>query len=847
MKRIRRVVITGLGVVAPTGIGKEAFWSACIAGRSGIGPITCFDAGLLPTRIAGEVPDFDPLPLGLTQEEVQILDRGTQFALAAAKLAIDDSGLLAALDEDQPERMGVFMGTAMSPVDEGEKAWRRFTGGGMHQPRADEGKDSIDGAQSPNTLLLSLASASVIATHYHAYGPCAVFATGCSAGADAIGQAYWAIQEERADRMLAGGSDSAINASGINVFSVMKALSTRNDAPQQASRPYDGQRDGFVMAEGAGVLVLEELEVALARHAHIYAEIIGFVSNSNAYHMTALPEDGQPLQTLLRQAMQETGTTPERIGYINSHGSSTLFNERAETAAYKAVFGEYAYHIPISATKSMIGHTQGAASAIEAIVTALALDRQHIPPTINQQYPDPQCDLDYVPNVARRANFDIALTHSSGFGGVNSALVLARASSNRSPASSTQSPRRVVVTGMGVIAPNGIGKEAFWHATSNGISGIEHITRFSPSELPIQVAGEASDFKAERYLERKLANRTDRVTHMALAAAQEAIEDAQLALEEEQPQRVGTVIANTMGGVEFVLQQMEALHVRGPRAMSAYTAIAWLQVANAGQISVRYGLQGYCKTPVNDLAGGLDALGVAYRAIQRGAADVIITGGCEALLHPCTILVMAQSGYCTLGDDPRAYRPFDRRASGLILAEGAGICIMEEYEHALSRGAPIYGELVGYAQTNDAHSMHPSTSNGSRYARAICAAFKEAELNTADVGYFSLDGRATRNADEAEADALNRAFGLDLDRLLVSVPRAMHGHSFAAAGAIDTITALLSLRYGMIPPTINCEQPDPRYRLRPVREAGRPLLGQAVLLGGRSLNGANSVLAIRKV
>ncbi|HLQ11573.1 MAG TPA: beta-ketoacyl-[acyl-carrier-protein] synthase family protein, partial [Ktedonobacteraceae bacterium] len=322
MKRIRRVVITGLGVVAPTGIGKEAFWSACIAGRSGIGPITCFDAGLLPTRIAGEVPDFDPLPLGLTQEEVQILDRGTQFALAAANLAIDDSGLLAALDEDQPERMGVFMGTAMSPVDEGEKAWRRFTGGGMHQPRADEGKDAIDGAQSPNTLLLSLASASVIATHYHAYGPCAVFATGCSAGADAIGQAYWAIQEERADRMLAGGSDSAINASGINVFSVMKALSTRNDAPQQASRPYDGQRDGFVMAEGAGVLVLEELEVALARHAHIYAEIIGFVSNSNAYHMTALPEDGQPLQTLLRQAMQETGTTPERIGYINSHGSS---------------------------------------------------------------------------------------------------------------------------------------------------------------------------------------------------------------------------------------------------------------------------------------------------------------------------------------------------------------------------------------------------------------------------------------------------------------------------------------------------------------------------------------------
>lgn len=398
-----------------------------------------------------------------------------------------------------------------------------------------------------------------------------------------------------------------------------------------------------------------------------------------------------------------------------------------------------------------------------------------------------------------------------------------------------------------MIAPNGSGKEAFWRATSNGISGIGHMQHFSPSELPIQVAGEARDFRVEQHLERKLANRTDRMTHMALAATREAIEDAQLLLEHEQLQRVGAVIANTMGGVNYVIQQMEALHVRGPRAMSAYTAIAWLQVANAGQISVRYGLQGYCKAPVNDLVGGLDALGVAYRAIQRGTADVIIAGGCEALLNPCMLLLLAQSGYCALGDDPRAYRPFDRRASGLILAEGAGICIVEEYEHAIHRGAPIYGELVGYAQTNDAYGLHPSTPDGSRYARAICEAMKEADLRATDIGYFSLDGRATQNADSAEADALARAFGPDIDTLPISIPRSMLGHSFAAAGAIDTITALLALRYGKIPPTINCEQPDPRYRLQPAREAGMPLLQQAVLLGGRSLNGANSALAVKKL
>jgi len=301
-----------------------------------------------------------------------------------------------------------------------------------------------------------------------------------------------------------------------------------------------------------------------------------------------------------------------------------------------------------------------------------------------------------------------------------------------------------------------------------------------------------------------------------------------------------------MGGVDYVIQQIEALHVRGPRAMSAYTAIAWLQVANAAQISLRFGLQGYCKAPVNDLVGGLDALGTAYRAIQRGAADVIIGGGCEALLHPCMLLVLAQSGICALGDDPRAYRPFDRRASGLILAEGAGICVMEEYEHALRRGAPIYGELVGYAQTNDAHGLHVSPIDGSRYALAICDAMKEASLRAADIGYFSLDGRATHAADAAEADALIRAFGPDLDTLPTSVPRSMLGHSFAAAGAIDTIIALLSLRHGTIPPTINCQQPDPRHQLHPIHEPGTPLSQHAVLLGGRSLNGANSVLAIKR-
>ena len=416
----RRVVITGLGVVAPNGIGKENFWSACISGVSGIRRVTHFDASPLPTRIAGEVANFEPQAYGLTRDEVLSSDRNTQFALAAANLALQDAGLPSELSEEERDQMGVYMGSAMASITAGEQLWRQVTDLGTHYPRA-TGDDPV-----PVTLLSTHAPAAAIAAHHQLHGPCMVISTGCSAGADAIGEAFWAIQDGQVDCMLAGGSESAITYGGFAAFCVLGAMSTRNEELEKASCPYDSRRDGFVMAEGAGVLVLEERERALARGAHIYAEMITFVSNSNSHHMTALPPGGAPLQQLIRQALDEAEVTPAQLGYINSHGSSTPTNDSTETAAYKAVFGEQAYRIPISATKSMIGHTQGAASAIETVVTALVLDRQVIPPTINLEYPDPLCDLDYVPNIARQAAVNVAFTHSSGFGGVNNLLVLSR-------------------------------------------------------------------------------------------------------------------------------------------------------------------------------------------------------------------------------------------------------------------------------------------------------------------------------------------------------------------------------------------------------------------------------------
>jgi 3-oxoacyl-[acyl-carrier-protein] synthase II len=360
------------------------------------------------------------------------------------------------------------------------------------------------------------------------------------------------------------------------------------------------------------------------------------------------------------------------------------------------------------------------------------------------------------------------------------------------------------------------------------------------------VAGEVSNFVVGDYIERKLANRTDRSTHYALAAVQEAVQDAALLLADENRQRVGAVIASTLGGVEYVLQQFQALYMRGLRAMSAYTAIGWLQVANVGQTSIRYGISGYCKTPTHDAVGGLDALGIAYRAIRRAAADVIFAGGCEGLLEPSVLLTFARTGDCVLGDDAGAYRPFDRRAAGLILGEGAGICILEEYEHARQRGAHIYGEIVGFGQTNDAHGLRSPSSNGRHYARAIQLAMQEGEVDPRDIAYFSLDGRAVPASDQGEAEALHMVFGDDLEQLPVSVPRTMLGHSYAAAGTIDAITALLALRHGLIPPTINCDELDPGYGLNIVQKEARRLVGSTVLIGGRGFGGANVVLALRR-
>jgi len=408
----RRVVVTGVGLVSPLGIGTEANWEALCAGRSGIGPITRFDATLFSARIAGEVKNFDPLQF-IDKKDVKKMDVFIQLAIAASQFAIDDAGLT--IGPELSTRTGVFIASGIGGFSTIEREHKALMEGG---PRR------ISPFFIPASII-NLAAGQV-SIRFGAKGPNSAPCTACSASAHAIGDAYEVIRRNDADVMIAGGSEAAITPMGVGGFAAMRALSTRNDEPERASRPFEKNRDGFVMGEGSGVVILEELEFARRRGAPIYAELVGYGQSADAFHITAPSEDGDGGVRVMQLALQDAGITPAQVDYINAHGTSTPFNDRLETLAIKRLFGEAARTVAISSTKSMTGHLLGAAGGLEAGITSLAIRHQMIPPTINYDTPDPECDLDYVPNTKRAATIEYALSNSFGFGGTNGALLFKR-------------------------------------------------------------------------------------------------------------------------------------------------------------------------------------------------------------------------------------------------------------------------------------------------------------------------------------------------------------------------------------------------------------------------------------
>jgi 3-oxoacyl-[acyl-carrier-protein] synthase II len=406
----KRVVITGMGVVAPNGIGIDNFWDSLVHGRSGVNKITYFDTSSYPSQIAGEVRDFDPLNY-ISVKSARRMDRFSQFAVACARMALDDAKINST--ENHADRIGIALGSALGGIPGAEE---------QHSIFMEKGLKRTDPLLA--TKLFLGACTSQISIEMGIKGHSNTIAGACSAGTDSIGYAYHAIKNNLADTMIAGGSEAPIAPLTFGAFCQIGALSIRNGDPTRASRPFDKERDGFVMGEGAGILILESLESALRRGAPIYAEVLGYGTTNDAYNMAHPLPTGEQAKKSIEIALQAAKIDPSEIDYINPHGSSTQVNDKIETKIIKEIFGEYAYRIPISATKSMIGHSLGAAGSIEAIASVLTIKNQFISPTINYEFPDPECDLDYVPNKGREYIVNAVLSNSYGFGGKNSAIII---------------------------------------------------------------------------------------------------------------------------------------------------------------------------------------------------------------------------------------------------------------------------------------------------------------------------------------------------------------------------------------------------------------------------------------
>jgi 3-oxoacyl-[acyl-carrier-protein] synthase II len=409
----RRVVVTGLGLVTPLGIGIEQNWRNLVAGRSGVSAIRRFDTSPVPSRIAGQVSGFEPERY-IEHKNLKKMDLFIQYALGAAHMAVEDAGLPQPFAA--PERIGVVVGVGMGGIASLEESYEHFQARSIRR---------ISPFFIPR-LIPNMASGH-IAIRFGARGPNYATTSACASGAHAVGEALMLIQTGRQDVMIAGGAEAPVCLLGVGGFSAMRALATSfNDEPERASRPFDARREGFVVAEGAGVLVLEELGHARRRGARVYAEVAGYGANCDAYHMTQPAPEGSGAADCMALAIADAGLTREAVGYVNAHGTGTPYNDEAETRALKRVFGEHVRHVAVSSTKSMTGHTLGAAGTIEAAYTVLALQRGVLPPTINLEEPDPACDLDYVPNHAREVQVDAALSNSFGFGGTNVTLLFRR-------------------------------------------------------------------------------------------------------------------------------------------------------------------------------------------------------------------------------------------------------------------------------------------------------------------------------------------------------------------------------------------------------------------------------------
>jgi 3-oxoacyl-[acyl-carrier-protein] synthase II len=811
-----RVVVTGIGAVTSIGIGRDAFWKSLLDGRSGISPVESFDTRRYQVHLGGEVKAFDPARF-VTCQPPGSMGRASQLAIAASRLALGDAGVdPAGVD---PARVGVALGTTS-----GEPEWiERFDDRELAGERDKIGCEFLNGY--PCHVL-----AAHVGSELGFRGVNLVIPTACAAGNYAVAYALDTIRMGDADVMLAGGADafSRITYTG---FARLGAI-----APERV-QPFDRNRKGMIPGEGSAVLVIERLDRALARGARIYAELAGYGLSCDASHMTAPQGDGAV--RAMRAAMHDAGLSPDEISYISAHGTGTPANDRVETIAVKQAFGAAARRVPMSSVKSMLGHTMGAASAIEAAACVLAVAEDRIPPTINLEARDPECDLDYVPARARAIPVETAMNNAYAFGGNNASVIFRKLRAERQGGVNGKQAG-VVITGTGIVSALGDRSPTLHAALLEGRTACGAGTLRREQAAGRGVA-EVRDFQPRAYLGPGNLRPLDRTGQLAAAAVELALADAGWTLEERERREVGLVLGTTFCSVRTIGEFDRRAMKDGPEYASPIDFSNTVLNAAAGQVAIWHHLRGVNSTVSSGAASGLHAIGYAAQMIRTGRAAALVAGGAEEVCFE-SFLGFLRAGLLTARGEAAAPRPCDVSRDGTVLGEGAAFLVLESEEDARMRGARILGRVEGCGYGYDSRQLAATKEGPHALTAAIVRALGSG--GPAGIGAVMSSASGHRVLDAREAAAIREALGVSASETPVSTIKGHLGETLGAGGALQTIVMLEALRTRQLPPIAGLEQPDSDMEIDLVTGGARAIAPGRALVTALSREGNACALVI---
>ncbi|RFA32964.1 beta-ketoacyl synthase [Virgibacillus dokdonensis] len=764
------VAVTGIGVLSSIGNDREEFWNSLLEGKVGLRKMKQYDSSNLITDFAGEVQGFDPSEK-LSESEKKQTERCAQLSYFAASEALKQAKLPA--DFYNHSKKGVVIGTSLGGMLNGEEFHRQWIRNGL---------DSTD-----KDLLLSYpihTSADFLSKCFLLKGPKITISTACAAGSNAIGYGADLIRNGKADMMLVGGADplSLLSLSGFNS---LKAMSNEPCSPYSESK-------GITLAEGAGFLVVERLDKALERGAEILALIKGYGLSSDAYHPTAPNPGGKGAYQSMQSALNHSNVPAEKIGYINGHGTGTPANDTAESIAIKNLFRTYANQIPISSTKSMIGHTLGAAGAIEGITSILALKNQVLPPTANYNEGRNRFGMDFVPNHSRKHHFNTVLSNSFAFGGNNASVVFERFNSSHQKSIEDQQEEkteRVVVTGFGTVEPLGVGKEELWDSLQNNRNSLEEMP-YTENQYNAIVGAIPSERSYRKLINPMVLRRLDLLGKLGMASTKLAMDHSNLKITRYNNQRIGVIFGTSSGPLETVEKVNRSIIEHGPEKTKPGLFPNTVMNAAAGHICLNYQIKGPTTTICSGGVAGSQALIYGYQLIQNGILDVAIIVAADEYHE------VIHAGYDrsnVLGNDPS---PFSRNSKGFALSGGSTTIVLESESHALSHDKNILAEIKGYGMTSDAHSIAGNKANGRDYSIAIKKALADSQLSWSEIDGIYTDARGLPIADLCEANAILKAGG---ENTPVTTLAHKNGYSVGGLSVLHIASSIYSMETNRLP------------------------------------------------